>query len=349
MKCRVRLVRILVALCAITLLRLPAAAETPPACADEPLKLGFYASFDPVSYSADSDPESDGFDEHLGYEADLLSALEAMDGAGLAFERAGIGLWDDIWLRAATPDYDIVAGGITILESRTRDAAGEERIVFTAGHVTFRQSLLVRAADVKSLDSHDKLGSDDRVAALPGTTGEQRLLQLTGYVDEAGALLAGTIIETPDGELVADGSGDFVITAGFATQELLDRRGLQPPVDSMPQVVYVSGAGGEAEALAALADGDIDAFARGEIGNLTVAKTHDGAFIVTALDDAIENGGFALGLEDAALADCLDEKIGWLTDERRIGISDWLEDAEVFMKRAEAWNAAPGSSASESP
>ena len=47
------------------------------------LRVGFYAFFEPVSYSADPDPNAPGFQEHRGYEADLLTALEALDGAGL--------------------------------------------------------------------------------------------------------------------------------------------------------------------------------------------------------------------------------------------------------------------------
>ena len=95
------------------------------ACGDGPvLQVGFYAFFAPVSYSTDPDLSTAGFDEHLGYEADLLTALEAMDGAGLSFERRGIADWSDIWLQAAGPDYDLVGGGITILDSRTRNADG---------------------------------------------------------------------------------------------------------------------------------------------------------------------------------------------------------------------------------
>ena len=62
-----------------------------------------------------------GFDVHLGYEADLLTALEAIPGAGLAFSRSGIAQWDGIWLRAADDRYDVVGGGITILDSRVFD------------------------------------------------------------------------------------------------------------------------------------------------------------------------------------------------------------------------------------
>ncbi|MCY4447842.1 MAG: hypothetical protein OXE02_03215, partial [Chloroflexi bacterium] len=78
--------------------------------AERVLNVGFYAYFAPVSYSADPAPASPGFNTHLGYEADLLTALEAMEGAGLTFSRRGIAHWDDIWLRSAGTEYDIVGG-----------------------------------------------------------------------------------------------------------------------------------------------------------------------------------------------------------------------------------------------
>ena len=49
-----------------------------------------------------------GFNVHRGYEADLLTALEAMEGANLAFDRRGIAEWDGIWLLPAGPQYDLV-------------------------------------------------------------------------------------------------------------------------------------------------------------------------------------------------------------------------------------------------
>ena len=64
------------------------------------LKLGFYAYFAPMSFSSESDPESAGFNIHRGYEADLLTALEALEGARL-FSRRGIEPWDGIWLLPA--------------------------------------------------------------------------------------------------------------------------------------------------------------------------------------------------------------------------------------------------------
>ena len=77
------------------------------ACEDggQTLTMGFYAFFAPVSYSADQDPASAGFDTHLGYESDLVTALEAMDNTGLSFVRRGIAAWDDIWLQSAGPRH----------------------------------------------------------------------------------------------------------------------------------------------------------------------------------------------------------------------------------------------------
>ena len=86
-----------------------------------------------------------------------------MDGAGISFNRRAIAAWDEIWLQSASPQYDIVGGGITILDSRTRDSNGEEQVAFTSGHIAFRQSLLVRADDAPSLQSHADLNSNVRV------------------------------------------------------------------------------------------------------------------------------------------------------------------------------------------
>lgn len=302
------------------------------------LNVGFYAYFAPVSFSADEDPNAAGFNTHRGYEADLLSALEAMAGAGLAFSRRGIAHWDGIWLRPTDPEYDIVGGGITILESRTRNGAGKQVVVFTGGHITFRQSLLVRTADAERLASHADLTSDVRVGALAGTTGEFRLLELTGLVDANGVLAAGTRVETTQGTVTADGSANYVITAAGATENLAGRQHLYPPDETMPLVVYLGDELGETELIAALRASAIDALARGEVGNRDAAHTADGALAVTALDAAVEHGGFTLAVEDAALAACLDAKINWLTNNRRIGYAEWVNDPQVFMRRAQMWN-----------
>ena len=301
---------------------------------DRTLDVGFYAFFDPVSHSADPDPDSEGFNTHLGYEADVLTALESIEGAGLSFSRRGIAPWDDIWLLSAGPEYDIVGGGITILDSRTINSAGEEVVSFTSGHIEFRQSLLVRAEDEERIASHSDLTSEMRVGALVGTTGERRLLEITGLVDANGVLVAGTRIETDDGTLTTDGSARLTIEFSAEASDLDGRRHLYPPSAGMPQVVYLGYNTGESELLEALRTGDIDALARGEVGNVEASRASDGAFVVTALDDAVELGGFTLAVEDAILRSCLDEKINYLTDDRRIGYAEWAKDPDVFMRRA---------------
>lgn len=314
------------------------ADDSSEACASDELDVGFYAYFAPVSHSAAEEAEDDEFHTHLGYESDILTALEAMDGIGLSFNRRAIAAWDEIWLKSATSQYDIVGGGITILDSRTRDADGEEQVAFTSGHIAFRQSLLVRTEDAPNLQTHADLTSDTRVGALAGTTGEFRLLELTGLVDAEGTLAADTRIDTPQGTVTADGSADYAITAAGESSNLAERTRLYPPAETMPQVIYLGSELGEAELLDALAAGDIDALARGEIGNRDAAYLSDGAFVVTALDDQVEYGGFTLDVDDAELASCLDEKIDWLTDSRQIGYAEWVEDPAIFMARAQMWN-----------
>ena len=302
------------------------------------LNFGYYAHFAPVSHSGDEDPASDGYNTHVGYEADLLTALEGMKGANLTFSRKPISLWDGIWLKPAGPEYDIVGGGITILDTRTRNTEGEEVVVFTSGHIAFRQSLLVRAKDADRLSSHAALTSDVRVGALIGTTGEARMLALTGLTDAEGVLVAGTRVETPKGEVTADGSPDYFITAAGAAPVLDGRTRIQPPSETLPQVVYLAVEDGQDRLLKVLAGGAIDAVAKGEIGNRDDAYESGGAFVVTALDSEPEYGGFSLAAEDAELRSCLDDKIDYLTDGSRIGYAEWHEDTSVFMLRVEDWN-----------
>ncbi len=303
------------------------------------LRLGFYAHFAPVSHSADGEPGSPGFDVHQGYEADLLTALEAMDGVGVSFSRRGIGIWDDIWLASAGPEFVVVGGGITILDSRTRDANGNAAVVFTSGHIAFRQSLLVRAGEESRFTGYDDLTSGVRVDALAGTTGEARLLELTGLTTADGVLVAGGSIDTPRGAVSADGTSNYRITAAAASENLAGRRRIRPPDVNMPEVVYLGDRLGETELLAALEDGEIDALARGEVGNRDAEHASGGAFAVALLDDAVERGGFTFAVEDAEIAACLSDRIDFLTEEMSIGYAEWLRDPSVFMGRAEVWNA----------
>ena len=327
----------------MTILLIACASDATPTegCVDEDreLRLGFYAYFAPVSHSADGEPGAPGFDVHQGYEADLLTALEAMDGVGVSFSRRGIGIWDDIWLAAAGSEFDVIGGGITILDSRTRDAQGTEAVVFTSGHIAFRQSLLVRTGGESRFADYDDLTSDVRVGALAGTTGEARLLRLTGLTDSDGVLVAGASVDTPRGEVVADGTPNYFITPATASENLAGRRRIRPPSDNMPEVVYLGDQLGETELLAALSDGRIDALARGEIGNREAEHTSGDAFVVALLDDAVERGGFTFDVEDAELAACLSDHIDFLTDGMSIGYADWLRDPSMFMGRTETWNA----------
>lgn len=330
---------LIVATLALLCVPMGAADDDGPVCADRALKVGFYAFFEPVSYSADPEPDSEGFHRHLGYEADLLGAMEAMDGAGLRFTRRAIATWDEIWLRSAGEDFDIIMGGITNLDTRRFDADGVEQIAFTSSHITFRQSLLARAEDAERLHSYDSLSSDVRVGAVPNTTGEARLLEITGLADAQGRLLAGTQVETPEGIVTADGGSDFVITAADESDNLAGRTRLLPPDDSRPQVVYLGVELGEVELIEALYAGDIDAIARGQIGNGLVAAASAGELVIGALDESVENGGFSLDVDEADLLACLNDKIDWLTDSGNLDYQDWLDDPDIFMQRADMWNA----------
>ncbi len=300
------------------------------------LNVGFYSDFKPVSYSEDRASGSGGFNVHRGYEADLLTALEAMDGAGLSFSRRGIGdPFRGIWLKAARPEYDIVGGGITIREDRTRNDAGEKVVVFTSGHISFLQTLLVRAQDKERLDSYDKLTRAYRVGVVAETTGEERLLQLTGITDENGVLVSGTRVAVEGGAVVvADGGKSYFITAAGESDRLEKRKSISPADSTMPQVRYYDQ---EGKLLDALKNGEIDAVARGNIGNSDASVASGGALVMAVQDPdpaRRERGGFALQVADAALAACLDEKINLLTDNGRIGYPEWKANPSVFMERA---------------
>ncbi len=316
----------------------PVAVPPLPCCEGEQrLKLGFFAFFAPISYSADSDPDSAGFHRHSGYEAALINALETMDYTELSFERIPISEWPDIWLSPTTPEIDIAAGGITILESRTRDHDGRLAIAFTDGHIALRQTLLVRTADADRIRTHADLTSDDRIGAVPGTTGEARLLQLTGLADDNGILAAGAQIETPNGSITADGTDAYIITSAEQTPNMAGRTRIIPPNDRMPQVVYMGN--DDAEYIAAVIDGRLDGLGRGELGNTDAAVASEGALAVTAYDPAVEHAGFSLPIEDADLLACLNARLNWLTDHRQIGYPDWVNNPNIFTDRANAWNA----------
>ncbi|MXW69829.1 MAG: amino acid ABC transporter substrate-binding protein [Acidobacteria bacterium] len=318
----------------------PAPTAPPPIrCTEEGrvLEFGFFAFYEPISYRGDPDPESPAFDEHRGYEADLLSALEAMDGAGLAFNRRGIDVWPGIWLLPATPEFDLVGGGITILEERTLDPSGAPAVAFTSGHIEFRHSLLVRGADAATLREYSHLTSEFRVGVSVETTGESRFLRIVGLIDDGGVLLAGTSVTTPEGTVVADGTEAFRIAASGSSANLSGRSHLEPPSPGYPQVVFFGAELPRPGQLLSLATRGVDALAGDEIANQVAEAASDGFFAVTALDTEFELGGFALDQGEEVLLACLDDKLDYLTDERGIGYAEWLDNPSVFLERAEAW------------
>ena len=316
-------------------------------CADRVLNVGFYADFVPLSYSQDNQAptNSEPYNTQRGYEADLLTALEALAGASLAFSRRGIAPvetpagrtfpFGGIWLLAAEPGYDLISGGITIRDDRTRNAAGERTVAFTSGHVAFRQSLLVRAANVQRISEHGDLTEDDVVSVHRGTTGEERFLQLVGIVDYRGVLVNGTQVITETETFTADGSPANGITAAMSSPRLAARQRLIPPAPLPQVVIHIS----EDQQMEALAEGEVTAVARGEIGNSDAAAESAGALVVTALDPQSEYGGFAVDVQAVDLLACLNEAIDLLTDDLRIGYREWAANPMVFLERAEVLNA----------
>ena len=255
-----------------------------------------------MRHSAGGGPAGPGFDDHRGYETDLLTAPEAVEDINLYFVRRSVAAWEDIWLLPAGPDYDLAGGGTTVLGSRICDGAGKQAVVFTTGHIRFRQSLLVRTEDAKRLSRYEDLDSTIRMGVLAGTTGEARLLELTGLADAQGVLTAGVRVDTPCGRAVADGGAGYRIGAHSASPALGGRLRLYPPSPDMPEAVQLAD---EAALIGALLAEEIDALARGEIGNRHAARAHGGALVIGAVDERAEVGGFAVAADDTALAACL--------------------------------------------
>ncbi len=330
--------RLLIAIVALSLLIL-----IPAACSSQPrtLNVGFSPSYDSVSYNASSDPDDAGFNTHLGYEADLLTAIAAMDGDAISFNRRAILEWPGIWLKSAEDQYDIIAGGITIRDARTRNADGQTVVAFTNGHIAFRQSLQVRTEDAHRLSSYDSLTSDVIVGVGADTTNEARLLILTGLTDDNGVLAAGVRVATDAGDIISDGSPDYSITAAGSSPSLAQRRHIYPPNDAMPQIAYLPDNSGEALLNRMLQNREVDAVAREEIANISAVHSSNGHFTVTALDSLVEYGGFTVAADNAELLALLNERIDWLTDHRRIGYPEWRADPTIFTQRAQQWNRQP--------
>ena len=196
----------------------------------------------------------------------------------------------------------------------------------------------MRTEDVEQLASLDDLTQGVLVAVVAGTTGESRLLELTGLTNADGVLVAGTRVETPQGAVVADGSADYVITAAGESPNLDGRTRLRPPAESMPQVVYLGDEAGDVES----SRHSMPARWMRSLGEKSAISMRPappgGSFAITALDTEVEHGAFTLALKDEELASCIDERLRWLTDDLRIVYPQWRDDPSVFMRRAEMWN-----------
>ena len=297
---------------------------------------GFFTHFNPLSYAETQDPDDPAFDVPRGYEPDLVEAAAALSRNRLRVAPAGIGSpFRGIWLKSASGRFDMVGGGITALEERRFDPDYPEipLITFGAGHVRFLQSLLVR--DGSPIMNHGDLDSSTSVAVTRGTTGESRLLQLTGITDGEGYVRAGTVIRLGDGsgEVTAE-ARTHRITAAGSTEAIRNRVRLLAPGDDVPLVVYFSS---DAEQVAALEDGGVDAVARGETGNLVLARASGGRLRVTAVNaENPEIGAFSYPNTPKGdnLRLAMDALVNCLTDGGKIGFASWHENPEVFLERA---------------
>lgn len=310
-----------------------AVADRPP----QRVAYGFYTDYRPVSYAATQDASDSAFQRALGYEPDLIEGIEALANGKLAFDRIGIGNpFSGIWYRAAEDRFDIVGGGITALEQRTFDADGTRVIRFGSSHLSFQQSLLVRATS--SINGYGDLTGEHRVGVFRGTTGEETLLRLTGIENADGELLSGTRVELTDGSgIVAGepGSAEALrITASGASDLVSARLRLIPASDTLPEVRYYDSDG---EQIEALAEGEIDAVAGDEIGHRSAASAVPGLRVTAPADIAAEQSGFSYAAtpEGDRLRNAMDAFIGCLTANRSIGFQQWSErDGNVFLQRA---------------
>ena len=299
------------------------------------VNYGFYTDFNPVSYS---DARVPGFGHRpMGYEPDLVAAIEIFSRGRLTFNAMGIGNpFSGIWLKAAQEPYDMVGGGITALPERTRDADGQPVIRFGVGHIRFSQSLLVRSTSV--IQRHDDLSAAHRVGVLRGTTGERRLLELTGIIDAAGFLRSGTRVQLASGAVEVAGApgsaGALRIAAGTGSAAIATRVRLTPPGDDRPEVFYFDSDG---EQINALLEGKVDAVARGEVGNRIASRDTPGLRVTTVDAAGNEQGAFSYPDTSAgnALRVAMNAAVGCLIANGTVGFAQWLaSDGAVFSRRA---------------
>ena len=307
--------------------------DQPPAIcpsAEEQVRFGFYDAYPPVS----SLDHSAGTGGHVGYEADLLNAIEQMRDTNLRFERSPVSEWTGIWLQPASGTFDMVGGGISILETRTRQADGRVVVAFSDGHIDFRSVLLIRQADASRIETPADLSAGDRVGVYRDTTSESWLLRELGIVEADGVLRAGTRVALPAGVVEADGSDRFIVAPGSSSPALTGRRAIMPAHDG-PDLIYLDEVPGTNAQM--LENDDLDAIADDAIAAQSWVQQSGGSLAVTALGADRTRGGFAIAVGDHRLI-CLNDRIRWLTDNGQIEFAEWLADSQVFSSRAALWN-----------
>ena len=142
------------------------------ACADDERKLDvrFCAFISPVSHSFSNDPGAAEFNTHLAYEADLLRVSEDTVNTGLSFSPPVLRYGTTSGCKPPARSWTW-KGGITILDAPTGNVQGNKVVMFTQGHIAFRQSLPVRSHDGKWQAWYEDLTGDVRAGVLAGATG----------------------------------------------------------------------------------------------------------------------------------------------------------------------------------
>ncbi|PVZ69682.1 transporter substrate-binding domain-containing protein [Pelagibaculum spongiae] len=299
------------------------------------LRYGFFSDFNPLSYAATLNEFSSEANDPLGYEPSLIKAVSLFGKGALQFQSIAIpNPFKGIWLDSASTDFDLVGGGITALENRRYVGSDHSSplITFGVGHVSFRQSLLTR--ENFEITNYHELNHGHKIGVLAGTTGEVRLLELVGYVDDAGYLSVGSLVGYPLDIKLESHQGD-VLSAAVQSQSLAGRVSLSYEERNLPQIIYFNN---EFDALLALESGDIDGFARGEIGNQVASVQDEGVELKVAVIDRqqVEYGAFSYPAtaEGDLLRGVMDKVISCLTDDNKVGFAQWNTNNEIFSQRA---------------
>lgn len=310
----------------------------------EEVHVGFYSDFEPISYAVSRDVDDPEFHSPKGYEVDLLKAIERIPGSEITFIFHGIKEWDRIWLRPYhDAKIDLVLGGITYETRRLLNEDGEPVVEASHPTVNFKQSLLVRAEIASLIQSHDDLTAEHVVGVVKGTTGEYRFLAQADIIKgiDSGQLNPGFQVVLEDGQiLVSDG------TLSIYDKAIEQRTKILPPNDASPVTLYFTA---EDSMIPALQQGEIDAIARGYIGNQLVSDRSSGQLVVKAIYslecpkqqsiycEKKEESVFFVKKGNSELLNKLNHYIDFLTDQGNIDYDAWKENPDIFFDRANGY------------